>query len=138
MEQVSLCFISMDSSRQALQTNGNFFFIIFRIYIFLIIVALGLCMQDGEAFVLNSTHSSWYICLLYSYSSGNNFFIICELNINCAYVSCFNHSDTYLEKESPEQIIAICHEIFSFAFIRCSFLIISFIRGTFFLKYNYI
>ena len=52
IDQSAMCCISMDSSRQALQTGGFFFLnfeIIFRITVvfFFIIVALGLCMRGG-------------------------------------------------------------------------------------------
>ena len=59
-----MCYISMDLSRQALQTNGKLFFFISNwLKKIKIIVALGInsCVE-GEAFVLTSTRFS---CTIY-------------------------------------------------------------------------
>ena len=56
IDQIAMCYISMDLSRQALQTNRKLFSNFGFFFFFLIIVAVGPCMR---AFVLNSTHSSY-------------------------------------------------------------------------------
>ena len=62
----AMYFISMDLTLQALQTNRIFFFkfqnhFLNELNCFKTIVALGLANVVGEAFVLISSRSSWYI-----------------------------------------------------------------------------
>ena len=64
IDQTVMCYISMELTRQALQTNGKLssnFGLVFRInYIqFFKIVELGLCLRVGEAFILIIKHSSF-------------------------------------------------------------------------------
>ena len=69
IDQIAICYISMDLSRQALQTNGKLFFK-FRIIghkpkNIQRITSLSLYKQGGEAFVLISTRSSLFCCWWY-------------------------------------------------------------------------
>ena len=60
IDQSAMCYLSMDLFRHALQTYDSIFQI--SESFFKIIVALGLCIQSGEAFVLINTRSSFLDC----------------------------------------------------------------------------